>query len=205
MSPSPNKMLVAALTIVIFVSLTLNLVLLVRLRRTHLQVEKWKLAYDRLSDRNLLSETRPEKPKLPRSIPLKAVKPTTREDLPERPSAPLAAVQVEPELQPAEGDDPYGDLSHDDVREMLDEAIAEDFPDLELSDSEMDRLTDAVMSLRYSMQHLQTLARVPENAEARDEMAYLRDQALADFESIAGISAMEFMLHAPAEGGIDHD
>ena len=205
MSPSPNKKLVAALTLVIFVSLTLNLILLVRLRRTHLQVEKWKLAHDRLSDRNFLSETRAVKPKHPQSIPSKAVRQTTRENQPERPSAPLAAIQAEPELQPVEDDDPHGDLSHEDVREMLDEAIAEDFPELELSDSEMEQLTVAVMSLRYSMQNLQTMDRVPENAEARIEMESIRDQALADFENIAGIGAMEFMLHAPSEGGIDYD
>lgn len=205
MSPSPNKKLVAALTLVIFVSLTLNLVLLVRLRRTHIQVDYWKQVHDRLSDRNPFSEPRAAKPNLPQSIPSKAVRQTTRENQTERPSAPLAAVQAEPELQPMEDDDPYGDITHEDVREMLDEAIAGDFPELELSDSEMEQLTVAVMSLRYSMQNLQTMERGPDNAEARIEMENLRDQALADFESIAGISVMEFMRKAPSEGGIDHD
>ena len=49
------------------------------------------------------------------------------------------------------------------------------------------------------------MERSSENVEAIKELQERRDHAMWDFERITGMSAMEFMLRAPEEGGIDHE
>ena len=73
------------------------------------------------------------------------------------------------------------------------------------SETELVELTDAVITIRESMQTMRAMERTGENVEVLKETRDRRDQAILDFERITGMNALEFMLRAPAEGGIDRD
>jgi 3-dehydroquinate dehydratase len=97
------------------------------------------------------------------------------------------------------------DAYREDIQDMLSAAINEEFPDLNLNQAEIEELTDVVITIRESMEDLRSMVRSSDTVEAIKELQQQRDLAMLDFERITGVSVMEFMLHAPGEGGIDRD
>ena len=85
------------------------------------------------------------------------------------------------------------------------EALATDFPELDLNEAEVQELTDVVISFRESMEDLRYTQRSSDTVETIHNLAERRDQAMQDFERITGMSVMEFMRRAPAQGGIDRE
>jgi hypothetical protein len=97
------------------------------------------------------------------------------------------------------------DAYREDIKAMLSAAINDDFPDLDLNQAEIEELTDVVITIRESMEDLRSMVRSSDTVEAIKEIQQQRDLAMLDFERITGVSVMEFMRHAPGEGGLDHD
>jgi len=67
------------------------------------------------------------------------------------------------------------------------------------------RNTSSVISIRVSMQGLRYIERSSENAESYNQLQDQLDAATDDFEQITGMSLAQFMLRAPADGGLDND
>jgi hypothetical protein len=88
---------------------------------------------------------------------------------------------------------------------LLAEALAADFPELELKQDELQELSEAVIRFRESTKDLRLIQRSSNNAETLNNLMEQRDQAMLDFERISGMSIIEFMRRAPAEDGIDRD
>ena len=97
------------------------------------------------------------------------------------------------------------DFYREEIQDLLAEALETEFPDLELNEIELAELTDTVITIRDSMETIRMMERTAENVEVLEETRERRDQAMLDFERITGMNALEFMLRAPSEGGIDHD
>jgi hypothetical protein len=119
--------------------------------------------------------------------------------LPPAPSAPV------PPLYPAAPATKAADhYERDAYFDLMTAALAEDFPDLELSESERIELFDLVWQVRESFERTRSLNRSADNAELLHQLELERDAAIEAFENIVGMSFQEFMLRTPAtEGGID--
>jgi hypothetical protein len=122
-----------------------------------------------------------------------------------KPSGQLTLSSAQLPNQPDENLENSADTYREDIQAMLAAAIYEEFPDLNLNQAEIEELTDAVITIRESMEDLRSIARSSDTAEAIKELQQKRDLAMLDFERITGVSVMEFMRHAPSEGGIDRD
>ncbi|MBT8367766.1 MAG: hypothetical protein KJP23_23990 [Deltaproteobacteria bacterium] len=90
--------------------------------------------------------------------------------------------------------------------EMMTAALAEDFPELDLSEMERIELFEGILQIRKSFERTRSLDRSAENAQAFQQLELERDAAIEQFENMVGMSFHEFMLRTPStDGGIDRD
>ena len=208
MDPRKKKALTVTLIAVAVISLATNLVLLGRLHRTSRQAAKWEKAHERLTHRYLPLKKQNDSRVHSQIDKQESFIQTTNKfqpaDVPghSKQSSKLAAESQTPLV---EGSERNNDFYREDIQDMLAEALEAEFPELVLNETELIELTDAVISIRQSMQTLRAMERTGENVEAFKETRERRDQAILDFERITGMDALEFMIRAPAEGGIDRD
>ncbi len=87
--------------------------------------------------------------------------------------------------------------------DVLAAALATDFPELSLSGDELAQLSAALAELEQAVRGIRGLEQNAADAKTLKQLQARRDQALGDFERIAGMSLAEFLRRAPAEGGID--
>jgi len=203
MDPRRTRALIAILTVVAIASLAMNFLLVLRLHQSGEKTKKWKKAHQQL-----LLQTQKENRVLYRAEKHRSAGQTTRTsqpehvtELPQRSSQTTAESTTHLNNVAIEN----GDVYRQDIKYMLAEALDEEFPELDLNETEIEDLTDAVITIRESMEDLRYVERSGENVEVIRELEEQRDQAMLDFERITGMSAMEFMRRAPAEGGIDKD
>ena len=208
MDPRKKKALTVTLIAVAVIYLATNLVLLGRLHRTSRQAAKWEKAHERLTHRYLLLKKQNDSRVHSQIEKQESFIQTTNKfqpaDVPghSKQSSKLAA---EPQNPLVEGSERNYDFYREDIQDMLADALEAEFPELQLNETELIELTDAVISIRESMQNMRAMERTGENVEAFKEIRERRDQAMLDFERITGMDALEFMLRAPAEGGIDRE
>ena len=138
---------------------------------------------------------RPTEPAVP---PSPAAAPTV--------AAPASASGQQPaaSVGPVRGGQP-GLSGEEGLKRILAEALARDFPEIELTDDARSRLSAAVAAIRHSLRSLRAVERTPETAAALKELDQRRDAALREFERITGVPFQEFMRRAPEEGGIDEE
>jgi len=117
-------------------------------------------------------------------------------------SGPVSGPSAENYGQPPE---PEQDAAVKEVYKLLADAIRSDFPEIDLADSELMDLSRSVLDIRNAIADLHGLERSAKNSAYRRQLEDQRDKALWDFEQITGMSFTEFMLRAPADGGIDND
>jgi len=208
MNPRKAKTLIAVLIVVVVISLTMNLILLGRLHRTTEQAKKWEKAHERLALRQFLLEKQKESQKLSQAEKQQApgktnhmLQSTNVFEFPKRSTQSRAKSREYLEEDVEENNDFF----REEIRDMLTEALKEDFPELDLNEAEIAELTDVVITIRQSMESIRYMERSSKNVETIKELQERRDQAMWDFERITGMSAMEFMLRAPEEGGIDRE
>jgi len=208
MNPRKKKALNATFIAVAVISLTTNLILLGQVRRASRQAAKWEKAHEQLTHQYLLlknqkdSQVRSQVEKQESfSQTINKMKPA---DVP-RHSKQSSKFAAEPQNSLVEASERNNDFYREEIQDMLTEALEAEFPELELNETELVELTDAVITIRESMQTMRAMERTGENVEALKETRDRRDQAILDFERITGMNALEFMLRAPAEGGIDRD
>ena len=208
MDPIKTKALTVTLIAVAVISLATNLILIGRLHRTSRQAAKWEKAHEGLTLRYLLLEKQKDRQVRFQVEKQESFSQTTNklqpEDVPGH-SKQSSKFPAEPQNYLAEESERNNDFYREEIQGMLAEALEAEFPELELNETEMIELTDAVISIRESMQTMRALERTGENVEAFNETRERRDQAMLDFERITGMNALEFMIRAPAEGGIDRD
>jgi len=208
MNPQSAKKIIAVPIIVAGFSLAMNLILLLRLRQSNEEAEKWKMAHERIAREQLDLKKQLENQLLLRSQKGETLNPVpsiSQQD--NSPSPPKRSLQSPTELptRPEEISDPSRDVYREQLRNMLTAALEEDFPELDLNEAELQELTDSVITIRESMEDLRHIERSSDNVEAIKALRERRDQAMLDFEKISGVNAMEFMRRAPAEGGIDRE
>lgn len=88
--------------------------------------------------------------------------------------------------------------------EMMSTALAEDFPELDLSEFERIELFESIRQIRQSFEGTRSLARSAENVLAFEQLEREREAAIDQFERIVGMSFNEFMLRTPViDGGVD--
>lgn len=208
MNPRKAKTLIAVLIVVVVISLTMNLILLGRLHRTTEKAGKWKKAHENLALRRSLLEKQKESQKLSQTEkqqPSGKTKHTLQSmnvfELPKRSTQSRAESREYLEEDAEENNDFF----REEIQDMLTEALKEEFPELDLNEAEIEELTNVVITIRQSLESMRYMERSSENVEAIKELQERRDHAMWDFERITGMSAMEFMLRAPEEGGIDHE
>jgi len=208
MDPRKIKALTVTLVAVAIISLATNLILLGLLHRTNRQAAKWEKAHERLTLRYLLLEKQKDSQVRFQVEKQESFSQTTQKLQPAdepRHSRKSSKFPVEPQNSLVEGSERNNDFYREDIQDMLADALEAEFPELQLNETELIELTDAVISIRESMQTMRALERTGENVEAFNETRERRDQAMFDFERITGMNALEFMLRAPTEGGIDRD
>ena len=208
MDPRKTKALTVTFVAVAVISLAMNLILLGQVHRTGRQAAKWEKAHEQLAHRYLLLEKQKDSQIRSQVEKQEFFRQTTNKlqpaDVPGH-SKQSSKFTAEPQKSPVEKSERNNVFYREDIQDMLAEALEAEFPELELNETEFVELTDAVISIRESMQTMRTMERTGENVEAFKETRERRDQAMLDFERITGINALEFMLRAPAEGGIDRD
>jgi hypothetical protein len=128
------------------------------------------------------------------AAPASAPAPASIPALPPPSAALQGGTEPPPEAKPAGGED---------LKRVLAEALARDFPEIELSEDDLSRLSAAVSDIRDSLQGLRAGDGTPETAAARKEFENRRDAALIQFERITGMSFQAFMRRASADGGVD--
>jgi tRNA U34 5-carboxymethylaminomethyl modifying enzyme MnmG/GidA len=206
MNPRKAKTLITVLSVIVVISLTINLILLGRLHRTTEQAGKWKKAHERLAFRQLLLEKQKENLKTSQTKKNQSFRKknhrlqSTNVFEHAKRSAESRAESQEYPPEDAEGNNGF---FRNNIKDMLTATFKEEYPDLDLNPAEIDELTDVVMTIRGSLQDMRYLERSSENVGTIKDLQERREQAMWDFERITGMSAMEFMLRAPDEGGID--
>ena len=121
-----------------------------------------------------------------------------------RPPPPaLPAPGAAPPPEPGSVEVPAPPSRRDAVRALLEQSLAEHFPDRKLSSDEMDLATDALMRLRAARLELNALPRTAENAARIRELTTELGQASADFEYVVDVDPITFTERA--SGGFDAD
>ncbi len=92
-----------------------------------------------------------------------------------------------------------------DIHDMVREAIHHDFPELNLSESELLDLSGTIVLLRDALAKLRNTVRNAENFRTIQQLEDIRDNAIGDFEQITGMNLNEFLYRLPADGGIDNE
>jgi hypothetical protein len=93
----------------------------------------------------------------------------------------------------------------EEVQEDLALTMGEKFPELKLSQRDLQRLTETIRTLQKSMLELRDLERTSSN---RGEIQRIRSEvnrALETFEEITKMSISEFILFGRPESGIDNE
>lgn len=193
---------------VAIISLATNLFLLDQLHRTKRQAAKLEKVHERLAHRYLLLEKqrnsqKPSPVDKQESFGQKTIK-LQPAKLPGHPKQ-SSKFTAEPQYPAVDGSERNNESFREEIQDMLADALEEEFPELELNETELAELTDTVISLRESMETMRSLERTGENIEEFENTRERRDQAMLDFERITGMNALDFMLRAPAEGGIDRE
>lgn len=91
------------------------------------------------------------------------------------------------------------------IKSLIAIGIEDDFEDLNLSEEELQDLTEAVISIRVSMLGLRNMERSSENAESLNQLQVQLNEATDDFKQITGMSLNQLILRAPADGGLDNN
>jgi len=188
------RILTSIISLVVMVVLAIIVVRFSRVQETGFQPIKWEPSREQLIRKPPKVDKRPER---------KLVLPEARK----KPSLPVSInTKAEQPPQPQEKDTLEEDeLLRENITDMLAWAMEEDFPELNLSESEFRGLTETVMTIRATMQGLRGTEGNHEDAEAfikkRDQMA----QATTDFKRMTGMNLVEFLLRASTQGGIDND
>jgi hypothetical protein len=131
-------------------------------------------------------------PTLPPAAPAEPESASTSGQQPEAPAGSIRGGQ--PEISGDEG-----------LKRMLAEALARDFPEIELTEDALYRLSEAVAAIRDSLRSLRAVERTPETAAALKALEQRRDAALIEFERITGVPFQELLRRASEEGGIDEE
>lgn len=97
-----------------------------------------------------------------------------------------------------------GQLFWEEVQEDLALIIGEKFPELKLSQRDLQRLTETIRTLQKSMLELGDLERTRSNREEIQRIRSEVNRALETFEEITKMSISEFILFGRPESGIDN-
>ena len=141
-----------------------------------------------------------------------------REELPVRvrEGSGLEVARVRPErdslpVDDWESTDPFAyDESETPNRERVKRAfvaaIEESFPDYRLSSDEVDRATDALVTLRTTQEALRALPFDPEHSEERRVLVETIGNATSEFGAVLGMDPADFTARAARTGGgVDFD
>lgn len=82
--------------------------------------------------------------------------------------------------------------------------IRRDFPELKLSEEEVEELSRVILKLRKNIQGFRDFDHGKGYDTDIRQLEAQRDDALWEFEHITGMSFVEFLNRAPSEGGIDN-
>jgi hypothetical protein len=204
MTPPKTKPLLVILIIVSVISVITNMVLVLKLHQASEKAAKWNQIQASLTSKISELENRLDTHKQEFKIQGRvhdARQPGKRS----KPSGQLTPSSTQLPNQPDEDFENSADAYREDIQAMLSEAIYDGFPDLNLNQAEIEELTDTVITIRESMEDLRSMVRSSDTVETIKELQQQRDLAMLDFERITGVNVMEFMRHAPGEGGIDYD
>jgi hypothetical protein len=204
MIPPKTKPLLVVLIIVSVISVITNMVLVLKLHQAGKQAAKWNQIRASLTSKISELENRLDTHKQEIKIQGR-VHDARQAGKRSKPPGQLTLSSTQLPNQPDEDLENSTDAYREDIQAMLSAAIYDEFPDLNLNQAEIEELTDAVITIRESMEGLRSMVRSSDTVEAIKELQQQRDLAMLDFERITGVSVMEFMRHAPGEGGIDHD
>jgi len=97
-----------------------------------------------------------------------------------------------------------GQILWEEVQEDLALIIGEKFPELKLSQRDLQRLTETIRTLQKSMLELGDLERTRSNREEIQRIRSEVNRALETFEEITKMSISEFILFGRPESGIDN-
>ena len=114
-------------------------------------------------------------------------------------AAPAPAAPPHPVTEPDGAEAQAPPSRRDAVRALLEQSLAEHFPDRKLSSDEIDLATDALMRLRAARLELKALPRTAENAERIRELTAELGQASADFEYLLDVDPITFTERASGE------
>jgi hypothetical protein len=158
----------------------------------------------------LAGSPRPQRPAAPAesgvAAPL-APAATTPELMP--PSVPTpaerepASAPRPPAAPPTAYVDAAGSPSRELVRAALEAALADHWSSYKLTPAEVERITDAVLSLREAQAALRELPASPEVADRRRALVERIGQADADFAEVMEMSFAEFTRGAGTGAGVD--
>ena len=96
--------------------------------------------------------------------------------------------------------------SRDRVKRAFVATIANSFPDYRLSSDEVDRATDALVTLRSTQEALRALPFDPAHSEERRVLVETIGNATSEFSAVLGMDPAEFTAQAAREGGgVDFD
>jgi len=204
MIPPKTKSLLVVLIIVSIISVITNIVLVLKLHQAGEQAAKWDQIRTSLTSK--ISELENSSDTHKQELQIQGrVHDTMQPGKRSKPSGQLTLSPTQIPGQLNEDLEYSADEYREDIQAMLSAAINNEFPDLNLNQAEIEELTDAVITIRESMEVLRSIVRSSDTVEAIKELQQQRDIAMLDFERITGVSIMEFMRHAPGEGGIDQD
>ena len=120
-------------------------------------------------------------------------------------ASPAPAVPPQPAPAPDGAEAQAPPSRRDAVRALLEQSLAEHFPDRKLSSDEIDLATDALMRLRAARLELKALPRTAENAERIRELTAELGQASADFEYLVDVDPITFTERASGELDADDE
>ena len=96
-------------------------------------------------------------------------------------------------------------ISWEEVQEELALIIGEKFPELKLSQRDLQQLTETIRTLQKSMLELGDLERTRSNREKIQKIRSEVNRALETFEEITQMSISDFILHGRPESGLDNE
>ena len=96
-------------------------------------------------------------------------------------------------------------LFWEEVQEDMALIIEEKFPELKLSQGDLQKLTETIRTLQKSMRELGELERSISNREEIQKIRSQLNRALEAFEEITKMNASEFILFGRPESGIDNE
>ena len=92
-----------------------------------------------------------------------------------------------------------------DIYCMLSEALRNEFPELNLSQPEIVKLSETILLLRKTLLGLRNMDRAMGNDHTFRQLEALRDHVIWEFERIIGMGLQEFLMQASAVGGLSNE